>query len=120
MEATKPASRAPQDRQLAEEFVERARDEGVDLVGLDGLLAGLTKDVLEAGLEAEMSELLGYDKHDPSGRERGSNSRKGARQKKVLADVGAVAIELPRDRDGSFEPKLVKKGSAASPALMRW
>ncbi len=67
-EVTKPA-RTPEDKQLAEELVERARDEGVDLVGPGGLLTGLTKSVLEAGLEAEMTEHLGYDKHDPQGRE---------------------------------------------------
>lgn len=107
-DTTKPAVRPPEDKQLAEELVERARDEGVDLVGPDGLLAGLTKDVLEAGLEAEMTEHLGYDKHDPAGHNTG-NSRNGTRHKKVLTDVGPVEIEVPRDRDGSFEPQLVKK-----------
>jgi len=103
-----PAERSPEDKQLAEELVERARSEGVDLVGPDGLLTGLTKNVLEAGLEAEMSEHLGYDRHDPAGRNR-SNSRNGVRSKRVLTDVGPVEIEVPRDRDGSFEPQLVKK-----------
>ncbi len=108
-EATKPAVRSPEDKQLAEELVEHARDEGVNLVGPGGLLTGLTTSVLEAGLEAEMSEHLGYDKHDPAGRERGSNSRNGTRSKTVLTDVGPVAIEVPRERDGSFEPQIVKK-----------
>jgi len=103
-----PSERSSEDRQLAEELVERARSEGVDLVGPDGLLSGLTKNVLEAGLEAEMSEHLGYDRHDPAGRNTG-NSRNGTRSKKVLTDVGPVEIEVPRDRDGSFEPQLVKK-----------
>ena len=71
-------------------------------------MSGLTKNVLEAGLEAEMSEHLGYDKHEPAGRNR-ANSRNGTRAKKVLTDVGPVDIEVPRDRDGSFEPQLVKK-----------
>jgi hypothetical protein len=74
----------------------------------DGLLSGLTKNVLEAGLEAEMSEHLGYDRHDPAGKNTG-NSRNDTRSKKVLTDVGPVEIEVPRDRDGSFEPQLVKK-----------
>lgn len=108
IEATKPA-RTPEDKQLAEELVERARDEGVDLVGPDDLLTGLTKNVLEAGLEAEMTEHLGYDKHEPAGRERGSNSHNGTRSKTVLTDVGPVQIETPRDREGTFEPHLVKK-----------
>jgi len=99
---------SPEDKQLAEELVERAMNEGVELVGPDGLLAGLTKNVLEAGLEAEMSEHLGYDKHDPVGRNK-ANSRNGVRAKKLVTDVGPVDIEVPRDRDGSFEPKLVKK-----------
>jgi len=80
----------------------------VELVGPGGLLSGLTKNVLEAGLEAEMSEHLGYDKHDPAGRNK-ANSRNGTRAKKLLTDVGPVDIEVPRDRDGSFEPVLVKK-----------
>ena len=107
-EATEPAMRSSEDKQLAEELVERAKNDGVELVGPDGLLAGLTKNVLEAGLEAEMSEHLGYDKHDPAGRDKG-NSRNGTRAKKVFTDVGPVEIEVPRDRDGSFEPQLVKK-----------
>lgn len=74
-------------------------------MGPDGLLAGLTKDVLEAGLGAKMSEHLGYDKHEPVGRNTG-NSRNGTRSKKVLTDVGPVEVEVPRDREGSFEPQL--------------
>ncbi|MFH1104129.1 MAG: IS256 family transposase, partial [Actinomycetota bacterium] len=108
MEATNPAARSPGDRQLAGELVERARSEGVELVGPGGLLSGLTKNVLEAGLEAEMSEHLGYDKHDPAGRNTG-NSRNGTRTKKLLTEIGPVNIDVPRDRDGSFEPQLVKK-----------
>lgn len=107
-ESSKPGQGSPEDRQLAEELVERARNEGVDLVGPDGLLTGLTKNVLEAGLEAEMSEHLGYDKHEPAGRNSG-NSRNGTRSKRVLTDVGPVDIEVPRDREGSFEPQLVRK-----------
>src|SRR5919199_216630 len=93
---------------LAAELVQRARTEGVELVGPGGLLTGLTKTVLETALEAEMSEHLGYDKHDPAGRNRG-NSRNGTRSKTVLTDVGPVDIEVPRDRDGSFEPVIVRK-----------
>lgn len=95
-------------RQLAVQLVEQARAEGVDLVGPGGLLAGLTKTVLETALEAEMSEQLGYDKHDPAGRN-GGNSRNGTRAKTVLTEIGPVEIEVPRDRDGSFEPVIVRK-----------
>ena len=95
-------------QQLAQQLVEKARAEGVDLVGPGGLLTGLTKTVLETALEAELSEHVGYDKHDPAGRN-GSNSRNGTRAKTVLTEVGPVQIEVPRDRDGSFEPVIVRK-----------
>ena len=89
--------------------MERTRDEGIDFVGPDGLMTGLTRNVLEAGLEAEMSEHLGDDEHEPTRPESGSNSRNGTRSKTVLTDVGPVQIEMPRDRDGRFEPQPVKK-----------
>jgi putative transposase len=95
-------------QQLAQELVEQARAEGVELVGAGGLLTGLTKTVLETALEAEISEHLGYDRHDPAGRN-GENSRNGHRSKTVLTELGPVEIEVPRDRDGRFEPKIVKK-----------
>ena len=107
-DTTEPAARSPEDEELAEELVERARNEGVELVGPGGLLRGLTKTVLEASLEAEMSEHLGYDKHESAGRKK-ANSCNGARSKRVLTDVGPVEIEVPRDRDGSFEPRIVRK-----------
>ena len=95
-------------QQLAQELVDRARAEGVDLVGPGGLLSGLTKTVLETALEVEMAEHLGYDKHDPAGRNR-ENSRNGSRSKTVLTEIGPVEIEVPRDRDGTFEPQVVRK-----------
>jgi hypothetical protein len=82
---------------LAQELVDRARAEGVDLIGPDGLLTKLTKTVLETALEEEISEHLGYDKHDPLGRN-GENSRNGTRTKTVLTEIGAVEIDVPRDR----------------------
>jgi putative transposase len=65
-------------QQLAEDLVEKARTEGVELIGPGGLPTGLTKTVLETALEAEMSEHVGYGKYDPMGRNRG-NSRYGTR-----------------------------------------
>ncbi len=94
--------------QLAQQLVEQARAEGVELIGPGGLLTGLSKSVLETALETEMSEHLGYDKHDPMGRN-GSNSRNGTRTKTVFTEIGPVQIEVPRDRDGSFEPAIVRK-----------
>ena len=97
------------DRSLAEQLVEQARADGVELVGPGGLLAGLTKQVLEAGLEVEMDEHLGYAKHAVEGRNFG-NSRNGTRSKTVLTEIGPVEVDVPRDRDSSFEPQTVRKG----------
>jgi putative transposase len=106
--ATDEQSEAAGQLRLAQELVARARAEGVDLMGPGGLLTSLTKRVLETALEAELSEHLGYEAHDPAGRN-GGNSRNGHRIKTVLTGVGPVEIEVPRDRDGSFEPVIVKK-----------
>jgi transposase-like protein len=81
---------------------------GVDLVGPGGLLSNLTKQVLETGLEVEMEEHLGYEKHAAEGRN-GDNSRSGTRSKTVITEVGPADLDVPRDRDGSFEPKTAKK-----------
>ena len=96
------------DEALAQELVERARSEGVELVGPGGLLTGLTKTVLETALDAEMEDHLGYAMHAVEGRDKG-NSRNGMRSKTVLTEVGEVEINVPRDREGSFEPKIVQK-----------
>jgi putative transposase len=94
--------------QLAQQLLAQAKEQGVELVGPDGLLNQLTKRVLETALEEEMAEHLGYDKHDPVGRNRG-NSRNGVRAKTVLTEIGPVEIEVPRDVDASFDPQIVKK-----------
>jgi putative transposase len=95
-------------QQLAEQLLAQAREQGVELVGPGGLLNQLTKKVLETALEAEMSDHLGYDKHHPAGRNHG-NSRNGIRPKTVLTEIGPVEIDVPRDVDASFQPKIVKK-----------
>jgi putative transposase len=92
-------------QQLVQQLVESARSEGVELVGPEGMLTGLTKTVLETALEAEMTE-LGYEPHDPDGHHSG-NSRNGTRPKTVQTETGPVEIEAPRDRDASFEPTIV-------------
>jgi putative transposase len=100
---------SPEELEAARELVRQARDRGVSLTGPQGLLKALTKTVIETALDEEMAEHLGYDRHDPAGRNRG-NSRNGRRTKAVLTDAcGEVDIEVPRDRDGSFEPVIVKK-----------
>jgi transposase-like protein len=96
------------DEQLIRQLADRARSEGLQLTGEGGLLARLTKTVVESALEGELEDHLGYEKHDPAGRN-GGNSRNGRRGKTVLTDVGPVEIAVPRDRDGSFAPKLVAK-----------
>jgi transposase-like protein len=96
------------DEELAQQLVDRARAEGVKLTGPGGLLGDLTKRVLEAGLEGEMDGHLGFAKHASEGRD-GGNSRNGTRTKTVISDVGPVDVEVPRDRDGSFEPVIVRK-----------
>jgi transposase-like protein len=96
------------DEELARELIKEAREKGVSLTGPGGLLGRLTKKVLEAALDAEMTEHLGYERHAAEGRD-GGNSRNGIRTKTVLTDVGDVDIDVPRDRDGSFEPQIVRK-----------
>ncbi|APE19279.1 IS256 family transposase [Mycolicibacterium pallens] len=95
-------------KQLAEQLLAQAKEQGVELVGPNGLLNQLTKNVLEAALDAEMSEHLGYDKHDPVGRGSG-NSRNGSRAKTVFTEIGPVEIEVPRDTNSTFDPVIVKK-----------
>lgn len=85
-----------------------AREEGVELVGPGGMLTGSTKTAPESALEAGMSEHLGYDRHDPAGRD-GANSRNGTRTKTVPTEIGPVEIEVPRDRDAFFAPAIVRK-----------
>lgn len=96
------------DEQLVRELVARAGAEGVSLTGEGGLLQQLTRRVLESSLEGEMDAHLGYGKHDPAGRD-GGNSRNGKRSKTVLTEVGPVNIDVPRDRDASFAPQIVRK-----------
>jgi len=96
------------DEQLVGQLVERARAGGLQLSGEGGVLAQLTRRLLEAALEGEITDHLGYGKHDPAGRNTG-NSRNGSRAKTVLTDVGPVQIDVPRDRDASFDPRIVAK-----------
>lgn len=81
----------------------------VALTGEGGLLPGLIKLALERGLTAELTDHLGYEKGDPVGREL-PNARNGASPKTVLTEAGPVPLDVPRDRDGSFTPRLVPKG----------
>ena len=82
---------------------------GMDILGPEGLISGLTKAVIERVMQTEITEHLGYELHDPAGRGSG-NSRNGTYPKTVLTDVGAVELAIPRDRNGTYEPVLVPKG----------
>src|SRR3954468_6120962 len=103
------ASPGDAERAAIREMVKSAKQRGLDITGPDGLLKLLTRTVLETALEEEMTEHLGYDKHDRAGRD-GGNSRNGTRAKTVISEAaGAVTVDVPRDRDGSFTRVIVKK-----------
>jgi transposase-like protein len=103
-----PAVREPDMVRLAEELVASANDRGIALTGEGGLLTEFTRKVLQSALEAEMAHHLGYDRHDPGGRGSG-NSRNGTTPKTITTEIGKVTVDVPRDRDGSFEPRIVAK-----------
>jgi putative transposase len=96
------------DEQLIARLAGRARAGGLALTGEAGLLAQLTKRLVESALEGEITDHLGYDRHDAVGRD-GGNSRNGHRSKTVLTEVGPVQIDVPRDREATFEPRIVGK-----------
>src|SRR4051794_24391175 len=96
--------------EAAKEFLKLASDRGLSLTGPDGLLKVFTKNVLETALAEEMTEHLGYEKNRTEPDRASTNVRNGARPKTVISDAaGEVRIEVPRDRDATFEPQIVKK-----------
>src|SRR5438045_981215 len=117
-DAVKPHKRDQSDegRQLSPEqaaaaaMVAEARQRGLELTGPDGLLKLFTKNVLETALNEEITEHLGYEKNQAGPGRQTANVRNGARAKTVISDaVGEVRVDVPRDRDGTFEPQIVKK-----------
>jgi putative transposase len=84
-------------------------DKPEDLLGENGVFKQLQKRLLQRAMQAELTEHLGYAKHDPSGRNSG-NSRNGTSPKTLTGDFGEIALEVPRDRNGTFEPQIVSKG----------
>jgi len=80
-----------------------------DIIGENGLLKQLTKALLERAMSAELTEHLGYNKHDPAGNNSG-NSRNGTTTKTLRGEFGEMPLETPRDRNGSFEPRMIAKG----------
>lgn len=106
------------EREAALTFVRMAKEKGLDLTGPDGLLKQFTKSVLETALDEEMTEHLGRAKHKKSKDGRAANTRNGTTAKTVVTDsVGPVRIEVPRDRDGSFEPVVVRKRQRRLPGV---
>jgi putative transposase len=97
------------EQRAAAELVRLAKEQGLSLTGPDGLLKQLTKSVIESALGEEMTDHLGYEKHDPAG-VGAENIRNGSRSKTVISGhAGPVEIDVPRDRAGTFEPQIVKK-----------
>src|SRR4249919_2212169 len=93
-----------------DELLERIDEGGLQLTGEGGFLPEMIKAVLERGLQAELTDHLGYEKGDRAGW--GSpNSRNGSTPKTVASEVGDVELATPRDRAGTFEPRLVPKGA---------
>jgi transposase-like protein len=95
--------------ELIDELMAKVRSDGIQLLGDGGLIAEFSKRILERALDEELTDELGYERGDPAGRGSG-NSRNGTTPKTVLTEIGAVDIDVPRDRNGVFEPKIVPKG----------
>ena len=95
------------DKELIDKLIE-GYQKPEDIIGENGLLKQLTKAIVERAMEAELTHHIGYEKHDPAGR--GSENKRNGRSSKTLkGDFGEVEIEVPRDRQGSFEPRIVPK-----------
>ncbi len=97
------------DAEAAEALIEQARAQGVELLGENGLLKQMTKAVLERALAEELTDHLGYEVGDPAGNGSG-NSRNGYMPKRLLTEAGTVELDVPRDRNGTHEPGIVRKG----------
>jgi len=96
--------------EVLDDLMARVEEEGAELLGPDGLISEMTKKVLERALEEELTDYLGYERGDPAGRGSG-NSRNGTSPKTVHTDIGTVDLDVARDRNGDFEPKIVPKGT---------
>lgn len=102
-------------KELLDELLKEV-DNPEELFGKDGLLKELTARLVERVLDAELTNHLGYHKHDPAGRGSGNN-RNGHGTKALKSDNGELSIKVPRDRNGSFEPQLVKKRQSRMPSF---
>ena len=109
-EAARKAVADLMDKQALDAVLEQVKGEGLRLTGPGGFLSELVRAVLERGLQAELSQHLGYGKHDPAGNGSG-NSRNGSTPKTVQTEVGPIEVKVPRDRAGTFTPMLVPKNA---------
>ncbi len=96
------------EREMVDRVIRQVQEEGVDLLGPNGVLRKITKRILEKALEAEMSDHLGYERGARSGWGTGNN-RNGTSAKTALTDAGDFDLDIPRDRNSTFEPKLIAK-----------
>ncbi|EQA63834.1 transposase, mutator-like family protein [Leptospira alexanderi serovar Manhao 3 str. L 60] len=101
---SKPKNRA---EELLDELIKGKTPE--ELIGNEGLLKQLTKSLVERAMQGEMTHHLGYEKNSSTGNNTG-NSRNGKSSKKLKGDFGTIDLEVPRDRNGSFEPQIIRKG----------
>lgn len=97
------------DDELIDRWMDQVDAEGLELLGPGGVLSEITSRVLNRALQCEMTGHVGYERGDPAGWGSGNN-RNGSYPKTVLTDAGGIEIEVPRDRKGTFEPRLVPKG----------
>jgi hypothetical protein len=107
------------DEQLIARLAGRAREGGLQLAGEGGLLAQLTKRLVESALEGEISDHLGYDRHDVAGRV-GGNSRNGHRTKTVLTEVGPVETDVPATVTRRSSRGSSPSANGASRVSMSW
>ncbi len=107
---TAPGSTGAVPAELIDAVMNSADAGGLELLGEGGVIAELTKRILERGLSEELGEHLGYEAGDTAGRGSGNN-RNGTSSKTVMTEIGAVDLDIPRDRNGTFDPKLVPKHS---------
>ncbi|MCZ4581862.1 IS256 family transposase, partial [Gordonia amicalis] len=108
--STAEVAEALQASGMVDELLAQIDTGQVQITGDGGLIPGLIKLALERGLKAELTDHLGYEKGDPAGREL-PNSRNGSSPKTVQSEAGPVELNVPRDRAGTFTPRLVPKGS---------
>jgi len=114
--AARAAVRELAEAGLLDKVMDRAEAGELALTGEGGFLPEMVKAVLERGLAAELTGHLGYEKGDPAGR--GSpDSRNGTSPKTLATEIGPVPLDVPRDRNGSFEPRLVPKGTRRAGGL---